>query len=52
MAGLVPAIHDFEVGKAKIVDARHTAGHDEAVYRTEQSDSGLTELFNEGLHIR
>jgi hypothetical protein len=29
MAGLVPAIHVFGVGKKQDVDARHEAGHDE-----------------------
>jgi len=30
MAGLVPAIHVFRVGRSvKDVDARHKAGHDE-----------------------
>jgi hypothetical protein len=30
MAGLVPAIHVFEfLSAAKVVDARHKAGHDE-----------------------
>jgi len=28
MAGLVPAIHDFDLGE-KDVDARHEAGHDD-----------------------
>jgi hypothetical protein len=30
MAGLVPAIHVFTLGKTQDVDARHKAGHDEA----------------------
>jgi hypothetical protein len=30
MAGLVPAIHVFQVGRMKFVDARHKAGHDES----------------------
>jgi hypothetical protein len=29
MAGLVPAIHVLSAAKAKDVDARHKAGHDE-----------------------
>ena len=28
MAGLVPAIHEFNLRGAKDVDARHEAGHD------------------------
>jgi hypothetical protein len=33
MAGLVPAIHVFEFGAMKDVDARHKAGHDEGERR-------------------
>jgi hypothetical protein len=29
MAGLVPAIHVFDVERNQDVDARHKAGHDE-----------------------
>jgi hypothetical protein len=29
MAGLVPAIHVFDVAHGKDVDARHEAGHDD-----------------------
>ncbi len=32
MAGLVPAIHDFELTGLKDVDARHKAGHDESKF--------------------
>jgi hypothetical protein len=31
MAGLVPAIHAFLLTGLRFVDARHKAGHDEAV---------------------
>jgi hypothetical protein len=31
MAGLVPAIHVFTLGKTEDVDARHKAGHDGCV---------------------
>jgi len=30
MAGLIPAIHVFNAGRKKDVDARHEAGHDES----------------------
>jgi uncharacterized protein (DUF983 family) len=31
MAGLVPAIHVFRLSAAKVVDARHKAGHDDFI---------------------
>jgi hypothetical protein len=44
MAGLVPAIHDFDRGwvPAKGVDARHKGGHDAVSVRGSRRQGGLS----------